>query len=449
MIIAMATLMVIVILSAAVLANAISTTTSSTKDRNSKDAVQAAESGAQIAAYRLSKIAASPSSAATFSQDCITDTQVDWITSGNTCPSKTVALGNSATADYWVTPAFTTANEARDTNLASWRTDCNATANWAQRCVIAQATVHGVQRRIQVLVSQGDVFNGIRGIAALKTLTFQSGGTLSGDIGANTGITGGGMTESGGTPPYKCYTSGTNTCPAAVQAPLPSPLTGPVMDTYPFAAAIANDTAANMASCPAWNSATRGLSFGSGQTCTLPAGDYNFCYIDMQNNNGEIRPAAGARVRIFVDSLKRPSNGCSSGAAGTSVGQVHLNSGPNYLDRNRAGQLEIYMYGTNAVPNTPPPPSSCPTDLNDESGTGSSHFYLVAPNSAVNWQSGALPLYGEQLTCSVNFQSNTAFTYEAPATPITSPAAAFARVKGAWRECKASYSSRASDNCSG
>ncbi len=161
LIVAMFVLLILSVLVAAAIAVASQTSTSTTRDANSKAALEAAEAGLQVAAFRLSKIAPAET-------QCITGTGTETPTSPAVyCKESSVEpLGNGATFQYWTSKG-----------LAAGVKCGGATTLAGQRCITSEGIVNGVKpgTRLQTLVktSPGEPLFSVHGV--LSATLFEYG----------------------------------------------------------------------------------------------------------------------------------------------------------------------------------------------------------------------------------------------------------------------------------
>jgi hypothetical protein len=218
----------------------------------------------------------------------------------------------------------------------------------------------------------------------------------------------------------------------------------PSVDTLPFGTTQTTNSDATIVA--GYTAATRSLTVAAGATLTLAAGDYNFCFVTL-GNGASLAAAAGARVRVFVDSPNRTGSGCTSPTGGKfSAASTAAKLNPT----TTAGQLEIYMYGTVNPPANlaSPPPATCNNDFNFNNGTSatSNSVYIYAPDSNVKIESNAYQ-YGAVVACQLTYWAlSSAARWDYPPTGIR-PSSGVGPVTGSYRECLGKYAGDPESSC--
>jgi hypothetical protein len=180
---------------------------------------------------------------------------------------------------------------------------------------------------------------------------------------------------------------------------------------------------------------TRALTLGNSSSLTLGGGTYNFCSLTMENS-ADLFVAAGARVRIFVDSPDRVGSGCPArpggsdascterrdGVAGGSGTLTVINSARILPASNDPLDLQIYVYGFGDYSNVVDFKNSI-----DLVGT------IHAPRSRVEFKNSAT-IRGAVAANRVCFKNSVGFTNASAVTGIGGNTVA-RHSQTAWREC--------------
>ena len=442
-VVAIATITVTAALAAALVAAASMALQSTTQESSNKRALAAAQAGLSVATYRFTQVSVSPSGS--FSTNCITDREESWKASSPHCP---VASGyfsaNGASSTYYLTPDMSAALSG----MSTVATDCGY-SKAGERCLTAIGTASGVTRRIQMRVIASELFT-VHGMLGLEKTEINSSPSWSGpnfnvtsDTGSNGPITYGENVSPPGEP-YHCEVGpkgkAPGECPTVKRA---QNITVPSVETLPFSATQTTNSDSTITPAQGYNSLTRSLSVPAGATLTLGAGDYNFCFVNV-GNGATLSAAAGARVKIYVDSPSRGGSGCTSPTGGKfnaeSTG-ARLNLGASQ------GQLELYLYGTVAAVASPPP-ATCNADFkfNNTAPGPSSSLYIYAPDSKVSIKSGAYQL-GAVVGCSVTYWAEKpGARWDWPPSG-TRPSNGVGLVTGSFRECTPQYSGDPESGC--
>jgi Tfp pilus assembly protein PilX/cytoskeletal protein CcmA (bactofilin family) len=354
---AMIVLLILTVLIGAAVTVASQTSTSTTRDNNTKAALEAAEAGLQTASYRLSKLEPKESKL------CINGSVVV----ESECKSSSESLGNGATFQYWTSKGLAVGEKCAGETIAT-------VTNPAPRCITSVGTVNGVQRRLQAStsLSRPPLFE-VEGILGYKSVSISNNGKLEGEIGTNgtiklsPGVT---VTKSDLGPSGKVEANGgspgsitTNTSPfelptvpigkssesakttAECKPPLPgeAPAAGPNCDfRITYGINKTNPTEADPASGVTFNSSIRSLSMSNGSSLELYEGIYNFCDFQVTGNNATLKTAIGSKVEIFIDSAKRAKSGCEGDSE---AGKFVFKNGLTIENPNKnATYLQIYVY---------------------------------------------------------------------------------------------------------
>ncbi len=430
--VAVAVLALITILTGGVLAEAVSSSYSSTEDRDAKRAFSAAEAGLQVAANRLSSL--SPSDA-----QCFTSTATAPV--AGECPVHEQAMGNGGRYRYWVTPALTAGQSCAGSVLSS----SSGSQQLVQRCITAQGVVNGVTRRVQARVAtlRDAALFPLAGIIGLEEVWMKNSADLRGpvNVGSNGQISLGNSSQ----------VTGRLEIPNSAPAPLlgnSSSVSGGIVRradrwVLPYVefgnTATQNDngrivSGQDPSRNTTYTAATRTLTLGNSSSVTLGGGTYNFCSLTLQDS-ADLFVAAGARVRIFIDSPDRASSGCPARSAGTdractvdsdaTAGSGHLtviNSARILPASNDPLDLQIYVYGFTDLSNLVDFKNSI-----DIVGT------IHAPRSRVEFKNSAT-IRGAVAANRVCFKNSVNFTADSDVTGIGGDAVA-RHSQTAWREC--------------
>jgi Tfp pilus assembly protein PilX len=408
------------VLSAAAVTVALQTHTSSRRDANSINALEAAEAGLQVATYRLNMLRPSDS-------NCVGDV-VSAPTSGY-CTSSVTTLGNGSTYQYFMTP--TISNSATCVGLA-----LVSTSYLSQRCITAVGTSHGVTQRAQIRAAAFGAIPlfPVPGITGLGGITNFANSSANGYEASNRSITSQNGVSILGTVqlgPGGSYTPGQNnigpTATVHVSQPLVlapvspgtsnQPLSGGSCGSPPngepsFSGLWCNDDyrISNFLNNPShpstpydqsaggvtFNASARTLTMQNNSSLTLTGGVYNFCAFTAVNQ-ATIILAPGVKTEIIIDSPDDPGSGCTTASGGT--GTFYGKNGITWI--NPTGDptaLQIYVYGRNDLSNV-------------VEFKNNSTFYgvLYAPLSQVNLYNNAVfngAVSGNNVNLENNFQFN-------------------------------------------
>lgn len=309
---------------------------SSSRDRDSKRALAAAEAGLQMAYLKLSEVRPTDS-------QCVTQAAVLPGTNGaaaGECPAFTAQLGNGASYTYVVaTPVSGTCAVLPDKAGQVTPKD---------RCITSVGTVNGVKRRLQTRILYTPPWKPFleAGLVARNDIIIRNNETqVHSTVGANGSVTvtngtrvNGGVTLGPGAG-WSFETGGgtvNNQAPSYRDDPFEFP---DVEALYAAARSSNNNGALNTAY---YSNGGRAFAMGNNTTYTIPAGTYNFCSFTM-NQGAKLRVPAGALVRIFIDSPRRSGSGCSGPTAGE-----YLQGQATEVNREVGAdpaQLELYVYG--------------------------------------------------------------------------------------------------------
>ena len=347
---------------------------SSTASRDAKRALQAADAGLEAAMFRMNELGLQSVSKC-FTTSAIdpgtgTDPETGGTPASGECAGIEDDLGNSSNYTYYVTPELDDGDTCA--GLPVHHTDSGGEVTVTQRCVTSIGEVNGERRRIQARVASyiGTQLFPIGGILAINGIKAQNNSIVSGMLGSNgqiqlgnnSVITGGiklGSTSSpppilgtgstvGGSPPvtYRSEAEG-----AYVLAPVDMGNTATVNDNNRIATGQDSGSHVTYTNTGA---APRTLTIGNNGSLTLGGGTYNFCKVTL-GNNSYITIAAGAKIRFFLDSPDRltqgtagdciPDSQTASQAKTAGYGGMSLGQGSNFNNPGPSINFQIYMYG--------------------------------------------------------------------------------------------------------
>jgi Tfp pilus assembly protein PilX len=354
-------MLVITLLIGSAVTVATQTSTSTTRDGNSKAALEASEAGLQVASYRLSQF--KPEEA-----KCITGTGEASPAGASTyCEgSAAESLGNSATFQYWTTKALAAGETCAGQTIA-------VKAGVAQRCITSEGKVGGVSpgTRLQTRVESavGESLFSINGILGLEEVLVNGSVTATAVVASNLKIKGEGSAT---------FSKGFEICPGGVFKPAvgaernssgvtvgtvkggyvgypPLEITRssgcPIEAKLPAEHAtselnddlrITNKTdvrTENTGGAVEFTGPTKNLlTLKSSGTLTLAGSKYYFCNVKLQNSS-ILKIEKGAAVEIFVDSHARNPN-CPEGS-----GTFKVEGSAKIENPNGPGALLIEMAG--------------------------------------------------------------------------------------------------------
>jgi type II secretory pathway pseudopilin PulG len=359
---AVSLLMVVSLLVAAGLATATQLSQSSNRDQDKKRALSAAEAGLQTAIYRLNQIR----NPVVPGGMCLTTGPVapDGVT--GECPtSPTESLGNGASFYYYVTPRLgvSGACSLQPGQVATER----------DRCVTAIGVADGVTRRLQVRVSEQDVFGGFFDVGLLgKSLVYAYNSiNMTADIGSNSAVylnnsvTADGHPHLGIEGTVKLLEGGSYTAINSVNVeggltPITQPYEMPQADFERYdgeSGGLAAPSENNNALLPAANydAANKSFIINSG-TVTINPGTYYFCHVKFGNsvnfriNNTGLNTSNGM-TRFLVDHPRRTGSNCPASPTTYIADHAGTFGVDESVDVNketaaREELFQIYMYGS-------------------------------------------------------------------------------------------------------
>ena len=414
--VAMAALAVLSLLAAMVGASALELSSSSNRDRDSKRALAAAEAGLDVATYRVNKMGPT-------NGNCMTD--VPTPPANGECPGLSQDLGNRARYTYYVTPVLDSASAGNCAGLPL-QGDPNGALLVVQRCVTSIGEVNGVKRRAQARVAsyQGKPIFPVGGILGLDGVTVNNTATVDGQIGSNGQIRLGNSSTVDGVelgPGGTVSSGGTTQLGTVVQR---SPADGPFV-LAPVDVGLSADPDHNVnetVTSPGnvgvtYDAATRELTLANNASLTLTGGTYNFCRIAI-GNGARITVAAGAQVRIFLDSPENDPT-CNRPGGGTiTIGQNATFENPS----GEAENLQLYIFGT-----------SDGSNVVDFRNSAFINGAIYAPQSTVIFKNSAT-VVGAVAARRVEFQNDVNFTWAESLADLRGRTVPL-YYRTAWREC--------------
>lgn len=436
MIVALLVMTVVAMLAAVSVGAAVQNSGSGRRDANEKSALEAAESGLQVATYRLNTLA--PDLA-----HCVGDAVA--LPGGNgTCASSTYTLGNGSSYQYNTTAALGSGASCVGPTLTSSLTV-------SQRCVTAVGTTNGVTQRAQIRIAAytaTPLFE-YAGLSGLKSITTSGNVNVNGAVASNGTITTSGNVSVGsvvlgpsgsfkhsGNVSYGQTTNltspivldpvnpGTSNqtslsgCPARAAAGFPS-----CNDDYRITNGQTTPKTVpyDQVSSVSYNASTRSLSMSGNSSWTIGGSIYNFCSINV-SGNASISLAPGVKAEIIIDSPDDPGSGCPAGS-----GSASFSGNTSWTNPTQdPTALQILAYGLNN--------GSASVNL-----SGNTAFYGVvyAPQSTVN-ASGNAGFNGAIAGNVVNFSGN-AFNWEQSAGTLQATSNGV-YYRTAWGQCTPSPS---------
>jgi hypothetical protein len=357
------------------------------RDHDSKEAIAAADAGANVALMRLNQFSTGLSATSPcvgISGSLLVVTQAE---ASGWCSQLSGAVGSS-TYSYKVGPSATA---------------CSVSTS----CIVATGTSNGVSRRVEVtlgtstvggafsragVIGQEDITlennADIRvGVGTNGNVKLENGASICGDIRHGIGKKTTFINNSSQCSGYT-QTEGNESLPA-VSSFMPTNIatensdyrlvmctaknvpTGCQSDSY-----VANGNKGFSSTVP-WNATTRTISTDQNSTLTLTGGDYFVCRLEL-NNNSHLIIGAEAHVRIFFDT---PEN-CKlkSGAEQIKVeNNADITSSGYQPTEDKFNMPGLYVTGSTTIPTT----------IRFSNNGGTNEFVLYAPNSNVIMENNA------------------------------------------------------------
>jgi hypothetical protein len=357
------------------------------RDHDSKEAIAAADAGANIALMRMNQFAkavstANPCIGLSGSTLVVTKAELDgW------CPQLTGTVGK-ATYSYRVGPTTTA---------------CGGSTS----CVVAVGTSNGVSRRIEVnlgtstvggafsragVLGQEDITldNNVDirvGVGTNGNVKLSNGASICGDIRRGVGKK---LTFENSSSQCSGYvkTEGNETLPP-VSSFMPSNIASENSDKRLVKCISTNPS--NPAECQSdsytkswetntpWNATTRTIEPAQNSSLTLTGGDYFICRLVL-GNNAHLIMGATATVRIFFDT---PENcGAKAGSVWEPIkveNNADITSSGYQPTAGKFSVPGLYVTGSTSIA----------TKISFSNNSGSNQFVLYAPNSNLYFENNA------------------------------------------------------------
>jgi hypothetical protein len=356
------------------------------RDHDSKEAIAAADAGANVALLRLNRYATSLSTSS--SSNCLGVSGTTLVITGASadgwCPAIGGVVGES-TYSYRVTPLTTSGTMS----------------------VISTGSSSAVARRVSVSLkatSAGSVLTEA-GLIGQEWITLENSADVRVSVGTNGDVSlsnsatiCGNIREGVGKGP-PTFQNSAKQCSGYVQAEGNQTL--PAVSTFMPTDISTNNSNYRLVKCTKttpvkeptgcesdtyssnnkhtwpWESSTRTIDMTNSSTLTLGGSDYFVCKVSISNSS-TLYMAAGAHVRIFFDT---PENcGLSSGTAQLEVGNSSSIKASGYeAGTNMFDMPGFYIQGS----------TTRATTVSFGNSSGSNEFVLYAPNSSLTIDNSA------------------------------------------------------------
>lgn len=396
----------------------------SNTDRDSKRALAAAEAGLQAANYRTNKL--NPASAS-----CVTDRIAT--ASGGECPGFTEQAGTNASYTYHVSLPLAAGAQCagQEVQLVD-----GGQQTVTQRCITSTGTVNGVTRRLQSRVASyvGAGLYPLAGSIGKRGVSMQNSADIIGGVGSN------GVIEfknsatanqielgpSGRLVVGNGSGIGQTTQRTAEQGPF-------VLSSVDIGDAPTNNDNARITSGldtshnVAYNGSTHELTLNNSSSLTLGGGStgtYHFCSLKMANS-AHLTIAAGARVRILIDSPERAGSTCPATSTRPDSGRLIVGNSSDFV--NPSGDprnLQIYVWGS-------PVQDRNVVDFSNSNALVGS---LYAPQSRVVFKNSAT-IVGGVAADYIEFKNSVNITWDSRLADLRARTVAV-HYRTAWRECR-------------
>ena len=405
-------LSVMSLISAYAFSSAMQVSDTSNADRNGKRAFQAAETGLQVATYRLNNLAP-------LDGQCITNVKTLPVVSGGCTASGELADG--ASWEYHMTPVL---SSGRCAGYVINYVPLDPQFNLAPRCVTATGTVNGVRRRTQarVVLFKGAPLFPLPGIVCLTSCEVVNAAQVNGSIGTNGKIKLGNSSEvselvlANGAR-YEVGNSSIENIRTR-EGDEGSFVLSPVEIGN---TATENNNGAWTVSSGAtfsYDAATRRVTLTKG-TLTLQGGTYNLCSLTI-GSNAQILLATGAKARIFIDSPERDtdSNRCPAGTG-------YVDARNNFVNSGNPEDLQLYVWGGD-------PPGRYAVDFTNAADL---NMAIHAPRATVYFKNQAT-LQGGVNANNVIIKNTMSFKWGQTLANLTTSTTSRLFQRTAWRECR-------------
>jgi type II secretory pathway pseudopilin PulG len=357
--------LIVTLLAGTAITVAMQSSTSTTTDNNVKAALAAAESGLQVATYRINQLKPKET-------QCITSSESK---EGPTCEGSSEPLGNGASFKYWTTKALSAGEKCAGETIVS-------KSGIVQRCITSQGNVTGLESstRLQIRIESavGESLFSVRGILGLEevlvngsvkaTAVVTSNLKIKGEGSAafekgfeicpegkfipaagternKSGVTIGGVGGMLSNPPLE-KTRSASECPIVANMPAVHPTAAENED-------VRITTGEDPSTKEGWNNpewtgaSLYELTLGSGAELTMKGSKYYFCNF-VAKNDGKLKMAAGVKTEIFIDSHENNSN-CRIGTSKTPSGTFRIEGNAHLENPNGAAALLIEVAGKGPV----------------------------------------------------------------------------------------------------
>jgi hypothetical protein len=353
------------------------------RDRGSKQAIAAADAGANIALMRMNQFSKAVSTA----NPCIG-------------VSGSVLVVTKAEADGWCPTVSGTVGGATYSYRVGPTTTACSTATY---CVVATGTSNGVSRRVDVTLGTSSVGGAFSraGVLGQEDITLENNTHIGVGVGTNGNVNlsngsdicgdirrgvGKKLTKENNSSQCSGYASyeGNEALPP-VSSFIPTTIATSnsnyrlvkcVSGTSPTGCQSDSYTKSWDTTTP-WNATTRTIDPAQNSTLTLSGGDYFICRLNL-GNNSHLITGATATVRIFFDT---PENcGIKANESQIAVGNnADITSSGYQLNEGKFALPGLYVMGSTTIP----------TKIEFGNNAGDSKFVLYAPNSNVYLENNA------------------------------------------------------------
>lgn len=419
MITVMVAMAIVLTISSAMAAGALSTGTGVNTDALSIRAFQAAEAGAQTAIHRINLI--QPATNA-----CVTTMSSSPQAGSTWCaPTAPESIGNGQSFKYQT--SIEQAGGCTGTTFGS---------STSERCLVSIGTAGGISRRVveRVVSSSGATPFPVAGLLGVNGVEIGNNATISGAVATNGQLkVNNNVTITGGVSLWANAPNPIGYSGPIIRVPTQYVLSPPNMinPSTTLDSKTSNDNGRLIAGanpsdpCSHGNGPSsacyydtvdspRTLSFSNNGSVTLGGAVYNFCSVEFHNNS-QLNIAANARVVIFLDSPDRPGSGCKAGQ-GRFVAQN------NATVSNPSGDpsaFQLIVYGSNANPTI--------SFHNNLTFTGA----IYAPTTAIEFHNNAT-LRGGVSAKSIKANNNATWDSRVGSLRFATTLVYF---RGAWRQC--------------
>jgi Tfp pilus assembly protein PilX len=392
----------------------------SSRDRDSKRALAAAEAGLQMAILKTTSL--KPGAA-----QCVTTAVVSINQTTGECPSTlAISIGNGATYRYVVaTPTSGTC-----ATLPGF----SATAG-KDRCITSIGSVNGIQRRLQMRFYYSPPFLpwANAGLVGKNKVDIGNNKIIDSAIGTNGEIILGNNSNAWEflIPTGAPNPDVGNNATVDTQVAGGSAVRTPRVPTWEFPEidwATPRSTHHNhqLVGIPGWDG--KYLKLGQHQDITLPGGTYYMCGLDAPNGN-DINVPSGQFVKLYIDSALHNPAWCNGGDPADGRFQIKNNGKVNPLPTNdpKAEQFAMFVHGsTNNVGDASEPD----VDMNN----GAAFWGTIwAPNSTISIKNNQA-VSGGFTGGSIDMKNNGGFAYDADVANQALPGTASAK-NLSWTEC--------------